>query len=119
MDHGFHLHIMILGLLVAKYLIEQPDRYSAGELTQLYCANTNNETFGVLAVKYRFHQYLKHQLDKIDLFINAQYKNGHKFPPQNVSNISRHVFIFSSIQFSLFVYTEFFLKISKLILRFV
>lgn len=58
-------------------------------LTDLRTAIVNNETFAVIAVRNRFHLYLKHlslSLNAdLDRFIRAQEENGHPYM-HNVSN---------------------------------
>ncbi|XP_057378262.1 endoribonuclease Dicer-like [Daphnia carinata] len=73
----------VLDYLVTRFYFDNPCQYSPAILTDLRSAVVNNETFAIIAVKNRFHLYLKHlslSLNAIlDRFIRAQEENGHLF----------------------------------------
>ncbi|KAI9553581.1 hypothetical protein GHT06_021502 [Daphnia sinensis] len=73
----------VLDYLVTRFYFDNPCQYSPAILTDLRSAVVNNETFAILAVKNRFHLYIKHlslHLNAIlDRFVRAQEENGHLF----------------------------------------
>ncbi|KZS02245.1 Uncharacterized protein APZ42_000786 [Daphnia magna] len=73
----------VLDYLVTRFYFDNPCQYSPAILTDLRSAMVNNETFAIIAVRNRFHLYLKHlslNLNAIlDRFIRAQEENGHLF----------------------------------------
>ncbi|KAJ6645555.1 Endoribonuclease Dicer [Pseudolycoriella hygida] len=56
----------VLDYLITRYIFEDPRQFSPGDLTDLRAALTNNAFFGALAVKHKFHLYLK--LNSFDLY---------------------------------------------------
>lgn len=66
---------------MTRYYYDNPCQYTPAILTDLRSAMVNNETFAVMAVKNRFHLYLKHlslSLNVIlDRFVRSQEENGH------------------------------------------
>lgn len=76
----FHLN-RFADYLVTRFYFDNPCEYTPAILTDLRSAVVNNETFAIMAVKNRFHLYLKHlslSLNAIlDRFIRAQEENGH------------------------------------------
>lgn len=75
-------HFNLLDYLVTRMFYDNPKEYNPGALTDLKSATVNNETFAILAVKNRFHLFLKHAslevCSTIDGFINLQENNSHQ-----------------------------------------
>lgn len=55
----------LLDYLITRYLFEDPRCHSPGTLTDLRSALVNNTFFASLAVKYKFHEYLKYISDEL------------------------------------------------------
>lgn len=55
----------LLDYLITRYLFEDPRCHSPGTLTDLRSALVNNTFFASLAVKYKFHKYLKYISDEL------------------------------------------------------
>lgn len=49
----------VLDYIVTRYIYEDPQQFTPGDLTDLRAALTNNSFFGSLAVKHNFHVHLK------------------------------------------------------------
>jgi endoribonuclease Dicer len=48
----------VLDMLITQYIFSDPKEHSPGELTDLRQALVNNNFFGSLAIKHRFHVHL-------------------------------------------------------------
>lgn len=48
----------VLDMLITQYIFSDPKEHSPGELTDLRQALVNNNFFGCLAIKHRFHIHL-------------------------------------------------------------
>lgn len=55
----------LLDYLITRYLFEDPRCHSPGTLTDLRSALVNNTFFASLAVKYKFHKYLRYNSDEL------------------------------------------------------
>lgn len=55
----------LLDYLITRYLFQDPRCHSPGTLTDLRSALVNNTFFASLAVKYKFHKYLKYISDEL------------------------------------------------------
>ena len=76
----------LLDFLITRYLFEDPRCHSPGILTDLRSALVNNTFFASLAVKYKFHKYLKYNSKELAKVIEAFEK---KFRFDNKDTITK------------------------------
>ena len=95
--------------LVTRYLYEDVELYSPGKMTDLRSALVNNYLFSVIAVRNKFHNYLKHLNSNlqasIDKFAQRQEECGHMV----LDEVLLHLKILRSQLFHLFIFFNYYL----------
>ena len=95
---------------MTRFYYDNPRQYSPAVLTDLRSAMVNNQTFAVMAVKNRFHLYVKHESLKLSLimdqFVRAQEDNKHLLL-HDVSSINLFFIIMKVFCKLLFVFLAF------------
>lgn len=69
----------VLDILITQYIFADPKEHSPGELTDLRQALVNNNFFGYLAVKLKFHAYLSRESLAVDKHLSNFVKKYDQF----------------------------------------